>query len=59
MKQLSLFSPQELFKCYEATNVINKIRNSLYMPLDFRSRLYPAPKGTLGQVIKFPKVKVS
>jgi len=53
MKQLSLFSPQELMQCYEATNVISIVRKSL------RASKQKKPVPIMGQVIKFPIKKVS
>jgi hypothetical protein len=53
VKQLSLFSPQELMQCYEATKVINIVRKSL------RASKQKKPVPTMGQVIKFPKKFVS
>jgi len=53
MKQLSLFSPQELIKCYEATNVISIVRKSL------RVTKQKKPVPTTGQVLRFPKKFVS
>jgi hypothetical protein len=53
MRQLSLFSPQELMQCYEATNVISIVRKSL------RASKQKKPVPTTGQVIKFPIKKVS
>jgi hypothetical protein len=53
MRQLSLFSPQELMQCYEATNVISIVRKSL------RASKQKKPVSTTGQVIKFPIKKVS
>ena len=57
-RQLNLFSAEELAKCQQITQAINRVRNSLYMPIDFRSRIYPKFK-TNGKVIKFPKKFVS
>jgi len=53
VRQLSLFSPQELMKCYEATNVISIVRKSL------RAAKPKKPVPTTGQVLKFPKKFVS
>jgi len=53
LKQLLLFSPQELMQCYEATKVISIVRNSL------RANKQTKPVPIMGQVIKFPVKKVS
>ena len=57
-KQLSLFSADELADCQQVTQVINRVRSNLYMPIDFRSRIYPKSK-LMGKIIKFPKKFVS
>jgi len=58
LKQLSLFSVEELEKCNLTFNIIQNIRRQLYA-----SKLAKLKKQksvpTMGQVIKFPKVKVS
>jgi len=50
-KQLSLFSAEELAKCYLHSVVVRKVRQSLHKEKQKKQKL--------GQVIKFPKRFVS
>ena len=55
LKQLSLFSAEELEKCNLTFNIIQNVRRQLYA--DKLAKLKKQAK--LGQVIKFPKKFVS
>ena len=64
MKQLSLFSLDELAECYLATKVVQKVRASLRKPsrasiTDFENFLNEDYEEQFGKVIKFPVKKVS
>ena len=64
MKQLSLFSLEELAECYLATKVVQKVRASLRKPpqattTDFENLLNEDYAEQFGKVIKFPIKKVS
>lgn len=54
MKQLSLFSHEELEKCTLASNVLKNVRRAIRS-----TNLKSQPVPTMGQVIKFPIKKVS
>ena len=54
MIQLSLFSQEEMERCTLASNVLKNVRRAIRS-----TNLKSQPVPIMGQVIKFPKVKVS
>ena len=54
MKQLSLFSLEELERCTLASNVLKNVRRAIRT-----TNLNKKPVPTMGQVIKFPVKRVS